>query len=146
MPFLLAALGATQRVTIPVMHDTDGQRPDTLGDLVAHLALVQVVIEFTGPDAAIAHAVRTVQVAAAAKCAHSLVLCPKDDTSDAQLLRIVEQIHATSQSAQLVIHPMMTAGDTPVLDRRWSTLLEQAVVMHDDCRIAMRIPPPAGLR
>jgi len=146
VPFLLAALGATKQVTVPVMLDTDGQRPDTLGDLVAHLALVQVVVEFTGSDAAIAHAVRTIQVAAAAKCAHSMVLCPKDDTSDAQMLRIVEQVHATSPSAQVVIHPMMAPGDTPVLDRRWSTLLEQAVVMHDDCRIAMRIPPPAGLR
>ena len=145
VPFLLAALGATKPV-VPVMLDTDGQRPDSLGNLVAHLALIQVVVEFTGPDAAIAHAVRTIRVAADAGCAHSLVLCPKDDTSDAQVLRIVEHVHTASPLTQVVIHPMMTAGDAPVLDRRWSTLLEQAVVMHDDCRISMRIPPPAGLR
>lgn len=37
-------------------------------------------------------------------------------------------------------------GETPTLDRRWSTLLEQAVAMNADCRLAMRVPPPTGLR
>ena len=38
-------------------------------------------------------------------------------------------------------------GETPtLLDRRWSTLLEQAVAMNADCRLAMRVPPPTGLR
>jgi organic radical activating enzyme len=145
VPFLLAALGAA-RPAVPVMLDTDGQRPDALGDLVGHLALVQVAIEFTGSEAAITHSVGTLRIAATAKCAHALVLCPKDDTTDAQILRIVEQVHDVSQSVQMVIHPTTTAGDAPALDRRWSTLLEKAVAMHDDCRIIMRVPPPAGLR
>jgi hypothetical protein len=145
VPFLLAALGAA-RPAMPVMLDTDGQRPAALGDLVARLALVQVVIEFSGPDAAITRAVDTLRVAAEAGCAHSIVLCPRDDTTDSQMLRIIEQAHASSASAQVVIHPTVSTGDTPMLDRRWSTLLEQAAVMHEDCRIAIRIPPPAGLR
>ena len=37
-------------------------------------------------------------------------------------------------------------GETPTLDRRWSTLLEQAVAMNADCRLAMRVPPPTCLR
>jgi organic radical activating enzyme len=145
VPFLLAALGAT-KPSVPVMLDTDGQRPEALGELVERLALVQVAVEFTGSDAAITHAVSTLRVAASASRAHSVVLCPKEDTTDAQMLRIIEQVHAASAATQVVIHPAVTAGDAPALDRRWSTLLEQAVVMHDDCRIVVRIPPPAGLR
>ena len=145
VPFLLAAFAAS-KPSIPVMLDTDGQRPSALGDLVAQLALVQVVIEFGGSDAAITHAVDTLRVAATAKCAHSLVLCPKDDTTDSQMLRIIEQAHSSSTGVQVVIHPTISAGDSPMLDRRWSTLLEQAAVMHEDCRIAVRIPAPAGLR
>ena len=145
VPFLLAALGAT-RPAIPVMLDTDGQRPSALGELVGQLALVQVVVEFGGSDAAITHAVNTLRVVADANCAHSLVLCPKEDTTDSQILRIIEQAHASSAMVQVVIHPAITSGEAPTLDRRWSTLLEQAAVMHDDCRISVRIPPPAGLR
>lgn len=145
VPFLLAALGAA-KPSLPVMLDTDGQRPESLGDLMGRLALVQVAVEFIGPDAAITHAVSTLRVAAAASCAHSAVLCPRDDTTDAQMLRIIEQVHKASPATQVVIHPSVTAGDAPSLDRRWSTLLEQAVVMHDDCRIVVRVPPPAGLR
>jgi len=145
VPFLLAALGAA-RPPMPVMLDTDGQRPAALGELVPQLALVQVVLEFAGPDATITHAVDTIRVAAGAKCAHSLVLCPREDTTDSQMLRVVEQAHASSAAVQVVIHPTLTAGDAPMLDRRWSTLLEQAATMHEDCRLAVRIPPPAGLR
>ena len=145
VPFLLAALG-TSKPAIPAMLDTDGQRPSALDDLVAHLALVQVVIEFGGAEAAITHAVSTLGVAAAANCPHSLVLCPRDDTTDSQLLRIIEQAHASSAAVQVVIHPTTTPGEILTLDRRWSTLLEHAAVMHEDCRIAVRIPPPAGLR
>ena len=145
VPFLLAALGAL-KPSVPVMLDTDGQRPSALGELVPQLALVQVTVEFTGPDATITHAVNTLGVAAKAKCAHAIVLCPRDDTSDAQLLRIIEQAHAVSPAVQVAVHPTAAAGEVAVLDRRWSTLLEQAVTMHEDCRLVNRIPPPAGLR
>jgi hypothetical protein len=145
VPFLLAALGAA-KPSVPVMLDTDGQRPDALAELVGQLALVQVAVEFSGSDAAIAHAVRTVGIVAQTKCAHALVLCPKDETTDAQMLRIIEQVHAASAATQVVIHPTTGGGETQILDRRWSTLLEQAVSMHEDCRVTMRIPSPTGLR
>jgi organic radical activating enzyme len=145
VPFLLAALGAT-KPGIPVMLDTDGQRPSALGELAPLLALVQVTIDFTGPEASVTHAMSTLSVAAGAKCRHGLVLCPKDDTTDSQVLRIVEQVHAASGDAEVVIHPHMPAGETPSLDRRWSTLLEQAVLMHANCRLVLRVPPPTGLR
>ena len=33
-----------------------------------------------------------------------------------------------------------------MLDRRWATLLDQAMAMHADTRLALRLPPPTGLR
>ena len=33
-----------------------------------------------------------------------------------------------------------------MLDRRWATLLDQAMATHADTRLALRLPPPAGLR
>jgi hypothetical protein len=128
------------------MLDTDGQRPTALGELAPHLAMVQVTVDFTGPDAAVTHAVSTLAVAAGAKCRHALVLCPKDDTTDAQMLRIVEQVHTAAGEVEIIIHPHSPAGETPALDRRWSTLLEHAVLMHSNCRLVVRVPPPTGLR
>lgn len=145
VPFLLSALGASPP-SVPVMLDTDGQRPGALGELVSHLALVQVTVEFSGPDAALTHALETVAVARNAGRRHALVLAAREDTTDAQLLRVVEQAHAASSSLSIVIHPSSQPGDTPSLDRRWSTLLEKALASHEDCRLVMRIPPPTGLR
>jgi organic radical activating enzyme len=145
VPFLLAALGAA-KPAIPVMLDTDGQRPGALSELAPFLALVQVTVDFTGPDASVTHAMGTLGIAAQAKCRHALVLCPKDDTTDAQILRIVEQTHSAATEVEIVIHPHSPAGDTPSLDRRWSTLLEQSMVMHPNCRLMLRVPPPTGLR
>lgn len=145
VPFLRAAFESTPR-DVPVMLDTDGQRPAVLGELTQYLALVQVTMEFTGPDAAITHAIRTIEVAAAAKRRHALVLCPRDDTADVQMLRIIEQANAASPMVEVVIHPTSATTDAPSLDRRWAMLLEQALNSHADCRLIVRIPPPTGLR
>lgn len=145
VPFLQAALESTPR-DVPVMLDTDGQRPDALGEITSYLTLVQVTMEFTGPDAAIAHAIKTIERAAAAKRRHALVLCPRDDTADVQMLRIVEQAHAASAMVEVVVHPTNTTAEAPSLDRRWAMLLEQALTSHADCRLIVRIPPPTGLR
>ncbi len=142
--FLKAALDGAQP-QVPVMLDTDGMRPDQLSGLLGHLALVQVTVEFTGGEAALDNAIETVKVAAAGKVPHALVLVPREDTSDAMLLRLVEETHAASPTAQVVIHPPL--GENPaVLDRRWATLLEQATAVHADTRLAMKIAPPTGLR
>jgi hypothetical protein len=104
-----------------------------------------VTVEFVGPDAARASAIDTLAAASGAGCAHALVLCPREDTSDSQILRLIEQAHETSGDTHVVIHPSLS-GDPPALDRRWSTLLEQAVTLHADIRLALRLPAPAGLR
>ena len=144
LEFLLAAFG-TQPAPVPLMLDSDGQRPEALAMLAPNLAMTQVTVEFVGPEAGRASAIETLSAAAGARCAHALVLCPRDDTSDPQLLRLVEQAHAASAETQVVIHPFLS-GDPPTLDRRWSSLLEQAVALHADTRVALRLPAPTGLR
>ncbi|MBA4072476.1 MAG: hypothetical protein C0497_11660 [Gemmatimonas sp.] len=144
LEFLTAAFTGTP-VPVPLMLDSDGQRPEALALLAPYMALTQVTVEFVGPEATRASAIETLAAASGAGCAHALVLCPREDTSDPQLLRLIEQAHATSAETQVVIHPLLT-GEPPVLDRRWATLLEQAVALHADTRLALRLPAPAGLR
>jgi hypothetical protein len=104
-------------------------------------------VEFSGGEAALDHAIASLKAAAAGKVAHALVLVPREDTTDSVLMRLVEEAHAASAATQVVIHPPMTGGDgNPVLDRRWASLLEQAVTVHPDTRLAIKVPPPTGLR
>ena len=145
VPFLKTALEAA-KPKVPVMLDTDGMRPEELPALLGHLALVQVTVEFSGSEAALDHALATLKTAAKGGVAHALVLVPRDDTTDSVLMRLVEEAHATSAATQIVIHPAVSGDTNPVLDRRWATLLEQAIAVHADIRIALRIPPPTGLR
>jgi hypothetical protein len=145
LTFLLMALDAI-KPPVPMMLDTDGQRPEALALLAPHLDLAQVTVEFVGPDAMVTHALETVTAAAAAGCAHALVLCPRDDTSDGLVLRTIEKTHGASNETQVVIHPPLQGGEQLMLDRRWASLLDQAMAMHADTRLVLRIPPPAGLR
>ncbi len=144
LEFLTAAFSGVP-MPVPLMLDSDGQRPEALGALAPHLAMAQVTVDFVGPDATRSSAIETVAMAANASCPHALVLCPREDTTDSQLLRLIEQAHAASAETQVVVHPVLT-GEPPVLDRRWSTLLEQAAALHADTRLALRLPAPAGLR
>ena len=146
--FLIAALQGA-KPSVPVMLDTDGQRPDAFALIAPHLALAQVTVEFVGPETMVTNAIETLAAAAAtagAICANAMVLCPRDDTSDGQMLRIIEQAHRASPTTQIVIHPPTPTGEQPMLDRRWTALLDQAISTHEDTRLALRLPPPAGLR
>lgn len=144
LAFLTSAL-ETARPPIPVMLDTDGQRPTALKPLAPFLDLAQVTVDLWEPDAMLARVIQTMAEAASVGCANALVLCPRDDTSDAQILRLVEQAHEVSADAQIVIHPP-SLPEPPALDRRWAALLDQAMGTHADTRLTLRLPPPAGLR
>lgn len=145
LAFLLAAFEAV-KPKLPVMLDTDGQRPETLPKLLPHLALMQVTVEFIGGDAMLDNVISSISVAAKGGCAQALALCPREDTTDSSLLRLVEEAHAASADTQVVIHPFLTGDANAMLDRRWASLLEQASSMHGDVKLAMRLPPPTGLR
>ncbi|MBX9927979.1 MAG: hypothetical protein K2X99_03620 [Gemmatimonadaceae bacterium] len=144
VPFLMAALAAAPP-SLPVMLDTDGQRPEALAMLAPSLAMTQVTVEFGGGEAALTHAVETISGAAGAGCAHALALCPREDTTDAVILRLIGLAHEASALTQVVIHPTM-APDSALLDRRWAAVLEQATALHADTRLALRLPPPTGMR
>jgi organic radical activating enzyme len=132
--------------TIPMMLDTDGQRPAELGLVAKHLALVQVTLEGAAgaADAAVERGLESLRIAARQNVQHALVLAPDERTSDGQLLRIVEQAHAASGATMMIIHP---PANVPVdRDRRWIMLLERASSLHDDVRFGLRLPPPVGTR
>ena len=141
----LAAVFSKWTPTLPVMVDTDGQRPEALDVLGAYVTLVQVTVSFAGSEALVERALETIAAAARGNHDHALVLAPRDETSDGQLLRIVEQASSVSRGTMIVIHPCPSV-EGGSLERRWSALLEQAASVHGDVRLVLRIPPPVGMR
>ena len=131
-------------VELPVMLDTDGQRPETIAELKKFVELTQVTLEGSTLDAAVERGLRTLGAAVEAGMQHALVLSPHEQTSDPQLLRIVEQAHGVSGATMIVIHP--PSGAPVDRDRRWMTLLERAAALHADVRFALKLPPPTGMR
>ena len=131
---------------LPVMVDTDGERPEAIATLEpvaqARAGHARDLGESAtgGPSTGDAPSGRSSRVRP--RASRSL---PRDDTSDAQLIRIVEQAHGASGGTMIVVHPG-PAGERPTLDRRWATLIEQAIAIHGDIRLALRIPGPAALR
>lgn len=129
---------------LPVLLDVDGQRPEGIEALRKHVALVQITLDGPGIDSGMERAAVSLKAAADAGLDHAMVLAPNEQTSDAQLLRIVEQVHAASAKTVVVIHPPY---NTPIdRDRRWVTLVERSAAMHADVRLSLRLPPPTGTR
>ena len=142
--YITAALGAKE-VKVPVMVDCDGQRPEEIKALSKVVQHVQVSMEgsLLATDAPIANAVETMREAARF-AQHSIVIVADERTSDAVVLRIVEHAHEASEKTMIVVHP---ATGTPVdRDRRWTMLLERAMALHGDVQLALRLPPPTGMR
>jgi hypothetical protein len=141
--FLQAALSASPP-PLPVMLDIDGQRPEALDGITRHFALIQVTLEGSTLEPPAERAMQTLKACAASGAEHALVLAPGEQTSDGQLLRIVEQAHAASDKTVILVHPPY---NTPIdRDRRWVTLVERAAAVHADVRFSLRLPPPTGTR
>lgn len=141
--FLQAAFEAGP-LPLPVLLDVDGQRPDEIAALAKHVTVLQVTLEGAGMDSLIERAMESIKIAADKGIEHALVLAPGEQSSDGQLLRIVEQTHAASGKSVVVIHPPY---NTPIdRDRRWVTLLERSAAVHPDVRLWLRLPPPTGTR
>lgn len=140
----LCAMFGTEECPLPVMLDTDGERPDELKPVLKHLALLQVTVTGVPSDASLERAASSLALAASHGVEHALVLCPNEQTADPQLLRAVEQAHGASERVQVVIHPPVTE---PIdRDRRWVSLIERAASVHPDVRLMLRIPAPVGMR
>ena len=137
---------ALEKVTIevPVMLDTDGQRPAEIGEIHKFLKMVQVTVEGGTIEMQSERAIESLKVAAEHGLAHALVITADATSADAHFLRIVERAHATSGATTVVVHPGPT---TPVdRDRRWTTLFERLSGIHGDVRLALKLPPPTGMR
>lgn len=143
--YLQAAFGKVE-TTLPVMLDCDGQRPEAIEGLRDVLTLAQVTLEGAGAaaEATAERGIESLAVAAKAGLQHALVLCVDERTTDAQVLRLVERAHAASEATTVVVHP--SAGAPVDRDRRWITLFERAASLHGDTRLALRLPPPTGMR
>ncbi len=142
--FLEAAFQALA-TKVPVMLDTDGQRPEAIAVLHPYVQLVQVSLDAPSPDATVERAMETVKAAAHVGCAHAVAIHGTDEASDADYLQIVEKAHAASAAVSLVVHPG-PATERGVLDRRWSVLVEHAMARHPDVRVALRLAGPATTR
>lgn len=142
--YLLAALKVVAG-RVPVMVDTDGQRPEAIAVLHAYLQLVQVTLEPPVGPAVLDRAMETLRAAAKLGCATAVVVAGTDETSDADYLQVVEQAHAASAQVQVVLHPG-TGTEKGLLDRRWSVLMEHAMARHADVRVALRLSGPATVR
>lgn len=130
--------------TIPVMLDCDGQRPAEIDQVKGFVTLTQVTLD--GPTLEVLgdRAFESLHVARGTGMQHALVMIVDERTTDANVLRAVERAHTASESTTIVIHPGPT---TPVdRDRRWMTLFERAAALHGDIRLALRLPPPTGMR
>jgi hypothetical protein len=141
--FLVAAF-AVGKPPLPVMLDIDGQRPDSIGPLIKHVALVQITLEGAQMEPPAERAMVALKTCADANLEHALILAPGEQASDGQMLRIVEQAHGASPKTVVIIHPPY---NTPIdRDRRWVTLIERAAALHPDVRVSLRLPPPTGTR
>ncbi len=145
--FLQAAFSQLEG-DLPILLETDGQRPDALAGFrgMPRLAMVQVTLTLSEPEAACERAVQTLAAAAGYGMGCAFVVAPREDVPDSVILRAIERVHAASAGTQVVLHPLMGSEASGRLDRRWATLLEQATALHADVRLVLRIPPPAGLR
>lgn len=142
--FLAAALKQLPPGT-DVMADTDGQRPEALALLHPFLSLVQVTLEPPVASPALERVGETLRAARAMGRAHAVTIAGTDESSDADYLQIVDQMHAASDATSIVIHPGPTA-ERGVLDKRWSTLMEHASARHRDLRLLARLSGPATMR
>ncbi len=129
--FLRAAF--RDSVPLPVMLDHDGQRADALERLLPSLALVQVTLDGSEGTMTVERVAESLALAAHKHVAHAVAIIPGDSTSDAPLLRIVEQIHRASADTQIVVHPTLERWSEQ--DRRWMQWLEQAMAVHPDVRV-----------
>ena len=140
--FLSAAFN--EAIGIPVMLDHDGQHPASLERLLPRLSLVQVTLDGTEGTAALQRVGESIRLAASKQVDHAVAILPGDATSDAPLLRIVEQLHDASDATQIVVH--VTAAQASEHDRRWTLLLEQAMRLHGDVRVLPRWPANGSRR
>ena len=112
--------------------------------IVQHLALVQVTLDPATADTMLRRGCATLTAAGHAGRAHAMVVAASTETSDAQILRTVEQVRDASSETEIILLPPQS-GES-VLDRRWAVMLDQAMQLHAKTSLGTRILRPAGMR
>lgn len=140
----LAAVFGNFQADLPVVLETDGQRPEAVETVAGKVGLIQVFFDFTGAEVTAERCVETLEIAARLEHEHALVLLGGANTSDGQILRVVEMVAARCAGTAIVLHPGTPAEGGAALDRRWSGVLEQMQLLHDDVRVMLRMSASAG--
>lgn len=142
--FLVASLKQLKS-QVPVMLDTDGQRPTALEKLQPFVQLIQVTVDTSVEEPALERIAETVRVCDTLGLQSAVAIAGRDNASDSDYLRIVESVAAASMRAAIVMHPSPAEERRP-LDRRWSMLIEQATKRQPDVRVALRLNGPVTPR
>jgi hypothetical protein len=109
--FLAVAL--KEAPALPVMLDHDGQRPEALASLLGALKMVQVTVRGGEGDAALERIGDTLTRAATKGVEHAVAIEPAEAASDAQLLRVVERVHAAEPRCGRGAPPARRPGRCP---------------------------------
>lgn len=135
--FLAGALGKVAS-KVPVMVDSDGQRPESLAVVHPIVSMFQVTLEPPLGSTVLERAVDFLSRLVALGREHALTIAGTDHASDADYLQIVEHAHRVSPGVPVIIHPG-PAAERGGLDRRWLALLGEAVRSHSDVRVVARL-------
>ncbi|MGH8528214.1 MAG: hypothetical protein ACREXY_29530, partial [Gammaproteobacteria bacterium] len=130
---------------VPVMLDTDGQRPGVIERLQPFVQLIQITVDTTVEEPALERIAESVRVCDKLGLAAAVAIAGRDNASDSDYLRIVESVAAASTRTAIVMHPSPAEERKP-LDRRWSMLVEQATIRQPDVRVVLRLNGPVTPR
>lgn len=133
------------KVSVPVMLDTDGQRPAALEALQPYLALVQVSIATSLDGAAMERVVESLKQCARLGVPAAVAITGHETASDSDYLRVVESVAGANGKTMIVLHPSPAEEHKP-LERRWSMLMEQATAVQQDVRLALKLNGPVTPR
>jgi len=142
--FLVASLKLLN-AKVPVMLDTDGQRPGVIERLQPFVQLIQITVDTTIEEPALERIAESVRVCDKLGLPVAVAIAGRDNASDSDYLRIVESVVAASTRTAIVMHPSPAEERKP-LDRRWSMLVEQATSRQADVRVALRLNGPVTPR
>jgi pyruvate-formate lyase-activating enzyme len=142
--FLVASL-AQLKTDVPVMLDTDGQRPANIEKLQPYVKFVQLSVDTSVEGAALERVVESVKHCERLGLVCTVAISGRDNASDSDYLRIVESIAAANAKVAIVLHPSPAEERKP-LDRRWSMLVEQASMRLRDVRVVLRLNGPVTPR
>ncbi|MEW5916562.1 MAG: hypothetical protein AB1762_09160, partial [Gemmatimonadota bacterium] len=135
--FLVASLKQLN-TTVPIVLDTDGQRPSAIEKVQPFLQSVQISVDTAIEAPALERVAESLKQCARLGLAAAVAISGRDSASDSDYLRIVESIATAHDKVAVVLHPSPAEERKP-LDRRWSMLVEQASARLSDVRVVQRL-------